>query len=124
MATFFGKATKILVGALSVIVQVANLFLGNIIVFEATEGVLFDWMSLLKSKLFWGVLIFNVIYYTLPFVLKQQNERIDEELEKAISEKSVELINFVAESVKQKDFESSNKTIKVLDKFQKRRRKW
>lgn len=123
MAIFFRKFTQVFVGILSVIVQVANLFLGNIIVFEATEGITFNWVGLLHSKLFWGVLIFLVIYYSIPLILKQQDRIVDEQLEQAISNNSVELIKIATESAKEKDFESSKKALKVLDRLQKRRRR-
>lgn len=123
MSVLFKNATKIIVGVVSALIQVANLFLGNIIVFETTEGVKFNWIGLLRSKLFWVVLIAMVIYYLIPFAIKQQEITVDERLEEAISDSSIKLISFATESAQKKDFESSKSAIKILDKIQKRRRR-
>lgn len=46
----------------------------------------------------------------------------DKKLEDAISENSVRLINVATEQIINKDFESSEKTLKALDQIMKRRR--
>lgn len=121
MAIIFKKTARIIIGIISATIQVANLFIGNIIIYETTEGVKFDWMALVKNKLFWIVSIFIMIYYLIPVIARQHVNIVDERLEQAISDNSIELINFATESVKNGDFESSKKAIKMLDKIQKRR---
>lgn len=119
---FFQKRSKIFAGVLSAIVQVANLFIGNIIVYESTEKVRFDWMMLLKSWLFWLVLICTVIYYAIAQAVKQESEKIDEAVEKAISDSSTEIIKIVTKNAQSGNFESCKEAIKLFDKMQKRRR--
>lgn len=123
MMIFFRRIPKIFVGVISGIVQVANLFVGNIIVYETTEGIKFNWMQLLRSKLFWIVLILTVAYYAIAYAIKQHSDEVDSKLEEAISDNSIKLLNLATENAEKGDFESSEKAIKILDKIQKRRQK-
>lgn len=120
---FLRKIPKPLVGVISGIIQVANLFIGNIIVYETTEKIKFDWMRLLKSPLFWIVLIITVAYYIIVYTMKQHNNEVDNKLEEAISNNSIKLVNLATENAEKGDFESSEKAIKILDKIQRRRQK-
>lgn len=120
MKIIFGKITRIIVGVISLLIEVSNLFLGNIIIYEATEGITFDWLQLLKSPMFWVIIIVNVIYQTLPLIIKQRENKTDNEIEKAISKSSVKLIGIVVESAKKGNFEVANKTLEIFDKVQER----
>ena len=123
MRYIFGTITKILVAVFSIIFQVANMFLANIIIYEVTEGIKFNWNLLFTNKLFWIVIVLTFIYYAIPLIIKQKSDSVDEALEEAISEGSVSLVHSIAESAQNGDFESSRKMIKILDQIQKRRRK-
>lgn len=123
MRYIFGTVTKVLVAFLSFIIQVANMFLANIIVYEATEGVQFNWGLLFKNAWFWIVVILTLVYYAIPFVIKQKNDSVDEALESAFSKGSVTLVGAITKSAQNGDFESCKKMMKILDEMQKRRRK-
>ena len=123
MRYIFGTITKIFVAAFSIIFQVANMFLANIIVYEATEGIKFNWNLLFTNKLFWIAIACTLIYYAIPLIIKQKSDSVDEALEKAISRGSVSLVHSITESAQNGDFESSKKMIKILDQIQKRRRR-
>ena len=123
MKIIFGKITKIIIAVLYFIIQIANMFLANIIVYEVTEGVKFDWILLFKSPGFWIVTVITFIYYSIPFIIKQKDNYIDEALEKALSNSSVKIVNSITYSVQNGDFESCKKSLKILDQIQKRRRK-
>ncbi len=123
MRHFFGTVTKFLVAVLSIMIQIANMFMANIIVYEVTEGVQFNCELLLKNKGFWTVTIITFVYYAIPFIIKQKNDSVDEALEEAFSNGSVALVNSITESAQNGDFESSRQMMKILDQIQKRRRK-
>lgn len=123
MNSLFSKAAKIIVAILSVVGQVANLFLGNILVYEATEPHPFNWLRLFKNPVFWTICVFTIVYYFLSSVVNHRNRVVDENVEKAISESTVEIIQTITENVKKEKFESAEKAIKVLDKMQRRSRK-
>ena len=123
MSYIFGKITKILVAAFFIILQVANMFIANIIIYEVTEGIKFSWNLLLTNKLFWIFIVLAFIYYTIPLIIKQKNDSVDEALEKAFSKGSVSLVHSITKSAQNGDFESSRKMIKILDQIQKRRRR-
>ena len=55
--------------------------------------------------------------------MKQKAHEVDEEVERAISENSVKILNLVGNNVEAGDFESVNRSLKVLSKLQKRRQK-
>ena len=123
MGVIFGKATKVFVAIFSPLIQVANLFIGNIIVYEATTGIRFIWINLLKNLLFWIVLGVTVAYYVIALFIKQREHEVDEDLEKAISQSSVQLIDIATQRIRDGDFESSKKILKSLDWIQKRRQR-
>ena len=123
MIYIFGKMAKILVATFSFLVQVANMFLANIIVYEATEGIKFNVNMLFTNKLFWITIAFNLVYYAIPLIIKQKSDSVDEALEEAISQGSVSLVHSITQSAQNGDFESSKKMMKILDQIQKRRRK-
>ena len=123
MKYVFSTATKILIAVISIITQLANMFWSNIIIYEITEGLRFDWNLLVKNLGFWIILGINLLYYTSALAIKQKTKSVDEAVEEAISRNSVKLINSIAKSAQSGDFESCKKTLKVLDQIQKRRRR-
>lgn len=123
MKYVFSTATKILIAVISIITQLANMFWSNIIIYEITEGLRFDWNLLVKNWGFWIILGINLLYYTSALAIKQKTKSVDEAVEEAISRNSVKLINSIAKSAQSGDFESCKKTLKVLDQIQKRRRR-
>lgn len=123
MEILFNKATRVAVTVISVLIEVANLFLGNIIVYEVTEGVSFDWMGLLKNRLFWGVLILAVIYHFIPFIIKRSDSDVNERVEKAIADSSIKLIKDATKSAHNGNYESAEKLLSFFDKIRIRRGK-
>lgn len=123
MKYVFSTATKILIAVISIITQLANMFWSNIIIYEITEGLRFDWNLLVNNWGFRIILGINLLYYTSALAIKQKTKSVDEAVEEAISRNSVKLINSIAKSAQSGDFESCKKTLKVLDQIQKRRRR-
>lgn len=50
-------------GVLSGLIQIANLFVGNIVIYETTTGIEFQWGRLLQSRFFWAVILLQVLYF-------------------------------------------------------------
>ena len=123
MSFIYTKASKILVAIVSLIFELANAFGGNIIIYEVTEGINFNWELLLKNRFFWIILIIDIIYYAIPIIIHQELQSNDKKLEEAISNNSVKLVDLATDFAANGDFASSKKVLKILDKFQKRRRK-
>ena len=123
MQFLFSKVSRIIAGIISGIIQVSNMFLGNIIIYESTEKIKFDWYALLSNRLFWIVVIVTVIYYSIPLIIKQNEAVKDEALDKAISDSLVKIVDLVAKNAKQGNYESCDKLLNVLDKLKKRGRK-
>ena len=120
----FNKPAKIVFGVLTALIQVANLFLGNIIVYEVSESTKFDWMKLLKSKLFWFVFIAMAIYYLISYFVNQTAHKADGGLEEEIDRSSIKLLNIATDNAERGDFESSERTIKILNKIRRKRGRW
>lgn len=124
MHVIWSKAAVIFFTLLGAVIQIANLFVGNIIVYEATEKVKFDWEKLLHSKLFWFVVIVQLSYYLLSFLLSRVAKANDNRAVRAIERNIVKLINTAEKMARKKDFENAEKTLDILDKLVERRKKW
>ena len=112
MDKLFSKSTRILIAIISTLIQVANIFLGNVIVYEATENIKFDWIKLLKNPLFWVIFICTLVYFIIGGIFTQKQYNIDEKLETAISEGSVKIVNIAVENIRKGSFESAKKHLK------------
>lgn len=123
MEILFRKATRVAITIILALIEVANMFLGNIIVYEVTGGVVFDWMGLLKNRLFWGVLILAVVYHSIHHIIKRSNSNANARVEKAIADSSVKLIKEATKNVHKGNIESANETLTFFDEVQKRREK-
>ena len=118
----FGALGKLLFGILSIALQIANALVGNILVFESTENVRFNWFALLKNPLFWILLTITLIYYLFSLIVHQASVT-DEALDEAYSKHSIELLDDISNYAKEGKFTSCKKTFKVFDQIQKRRAK-
>ncbi|MBP5428795.1 MAG: hypothetical protein J6Z04_05885 [Clostridia bacterium] len=116
----FGTLAKILVGVLSIISHIINLFGSNIIVIEVTEGISFNYQALLKSKMFWIMLVITAVYYLAALCFNRSSNAIDESIAQALNIGSIVLLSNAITSAQQNDFISSKKFLKMFDQFQKR----
>ena len=123
MRWFFSKIICILIEILGIVINVANAFLTNIAVYEVTSGLSFDWGKLLTNKLFWIVFVSQIAYGIAAFCVNAKNKSSDERLKKAIEDEEIVLVGEIGNKVKEGDFVSVNKIIKVLDKLQRRRKR-
>lgn len=119
MNYFFSKISRIIAIVFAVLLEIANMFIGNIIQFS--DGFSFDWNKLLHSPFFWIVIIISVVYHSIPFVTRQDEKETDEALDKAFSQTEVSILKSIPTVFREKDFESLDKAIDVLDDLQNRR---
>ena len=104
------------------VIQTANLFLANIVIYEASTGVSFDFGALLNNYIFWIIVIIQIIYFIASYTIRSTNRKTDDEVESAIQNGSIMLVNQVVGYSEKGDFVSANKVLKLLKKIQKERR--
>jgi len=95
--------------------------LGNVIVNEASTGFPINWRLIFTNKWFGIAFILQLIVLLSYLLINRITRKTDEELEKAYRTSEIILVNEAAEQAKRKDFTSSKKTIKIIDKLRRRR---
>lgn len=107
------------------IIFVANLVLGDIIVYEVTEGVRFDWSALGQNTTFWIVVAFQLVYLIVCLLVRTKDSKADEVIknaletdyslvEQAYEQGMSDLISQAVAFAKVKDFKSAGKTMRLL----------
>ena len=120
---FCSRLTTILIIVVSAIVGVANLFLGNILVYEATTKLKFDWNALLHSYVFWIVVGINLLYHTFKYCYKRQERVIDDRVSMAFDDNIIDLMKAATEAVKRGDYDTAKRVQKALKQCQKQKRR-
>lgn len=123
MRWLFNAAICILIELLGIVINIANAFLTNIVIYEATSGFSFDWSLLISNRIFWITLVIQLAYGIITICVHIKNKNSDGRLVEAIEDKEIELLSQVVVYSEKGDFDSANKVIKILDKFEKRRKK-
>ena len=123
MRWLFNKVSCFLIEILGIVINIANAFLTNIAVYEASNGLSFDWGLLFSNPLFWVISITQFAYGIATVCVHIKNRNSDKRLKQAIEDKEIALITQVVSYSKKGDFDSANKVIKILDKFEERRTK-
>ena len=121
MALFQNKVLIFLSHALLFVIDFANLFLSDILMFEATEKVSFDYKAMLHNKLFWVLLASHLVHIILTTFIKCKSSANDQRIQDAISDQQIELIKKAAEDAKSGKFKKAKELIKMYDKLAKRR---
>ena len=121
MAFFQNKLLIFLSHALLFIIDWGNLFLSDIIMFETTEKVSFDFKAMLHNKWFWVLLVLHFVHIILTTFIKGRASVYDQRVQDAISDQQIELLKNVVEDAKEGKFKKSKELIKVYDKLAKRR---
>lgn len=121
MAFFQNKLLIFLSHALLIIIDFGNLFLSNIIMFETTEKVSFDYRAMLHNKWFWILLVLHFVHIILTTFIKCRSSVYDQRVQEAISDQQIELLRNAVEDAKKGKFKKSKELIKIYDKLTKRR---
>lgn len=114
------KKTVCLTVVLGFLAHTANIFLGNIAVFEASTGHKFNFMALLHNPYFWIILAIQILSVFLSFI-KHEKQKRSQEADSTL-EQYVELYfkNFADQASdysKAGDFVSAKQAIEVLNKI-------
>lgn len=121
MGSIYRTPVRIAVAILDLILNIANLFLGNIVIYETTTKIKFDWMALLHSYVFWGIVILHILYEALACALKYKAHKVDEKVIAALDNSIIDLIGFENEVIKKGDCDSLKRVQKALKKIYRRR---
>ena len=121
MAFFQNKLLIFFSHALLLIIDFGNLFLSNIIMFETTEKVSFDYRAMLHNKWFWILLVLHFVHIILTTFIKCRSSVYDQRVQEAISDQQIELLRNAVEDAKKGKFKKSKELIKIYDKLTKRR---
>lgn len=121
MRLFFSKAIFVLIQLFCVILNIANSFLSDVAMYETTSGLSFNWWLLVTKPSFWIIIILQVLYAIATAYITIKNEKSDARLKKAIEDQEIKLMSQAVNFSKKGDFDSANKVIKILDKFEERR---
>ena len=121
MNYLFSKISRVIEIIFAILLEIANMFVGDII--KISDGFSFDWNKLFRSPFFWIVIIISVLYHSIPFIVKQDEKEKDQALDYAYSQTERSLLEAIPSVFREKDFESLDKAIEVLDDLQTRRKK-
>ena len=109
------------------VVQIANMFLSNVAIYEVTMGVKFDFSLLLKNVFFWIVLILQIAYAGFCIIIKIFSKTADDEALKEINavfdQMAIDLEDEFKNRIKSGDFVSTKKILRHLKRIKKERRK-
>ena len=103
-------------GVLSGLIQIANLFVGNIVIYETTTGIEFQWGRLLQSRFFWAVILLQVLYFFFRYAYNQHADKTDDEISRAIDRSIIKLYKIAGKRTIQRDFEDAKKHYQLLTK--------
>lgn len=116
------KILCVLVEVVGCIMQLANLFLGNIVIYEVTNGATFDYGALLNNPTFWFVFIFQVAYFILSWYVRSTNRQTDETVEEALRNGKIQLIKQVVSDAGKHNFVDANKVFRLFEKMDRKGR--
>ena len=101
----------------------ANIFLADILMYEVTEKVSFDYIRLFKNPLFWIIIILQLLDAFACIVLNNNAHKDDKIVEKAYANGKKDLIGVTVDYVKSGDFYRAEKSIEILDKLEDQQKK-
>lgn len=103
---------------LCTIIQLANSFLTNISIYEASEGVSFDFSKLLSNRTFWLVLVLQIVWIILCVIANRLQAHDDSAVKDAYANGTIALIDHAVDCSKKGDYYSAERTLKILDKLE------
>lgn len=127
MSFFRNKIFCIILELLATAIQIANTFLTDVAIYEASTGLRFDFSLLLKNVFFWIVLILQFAYAIFCFIIEVLSTNADnkalERINDAYDNIAADLESEYKTRIKIGDFVSAKKILKELKKIKKERRK-
>lgn len=127
MSFFRNKLFCIILELFATAIQIANMFLADVAIYEASTGLSFDFSLLLKNVFFWIVLILQFAYALFCIIIRALSTNADNEALKSINDTldkmAADLESEYTKRIKSGDFVSAKKILKELKKIKKERRK-
>ena len=123
MMYFFRKTTIILLEFILGFINLLIAILSNIVVYEVSTGLSFDFSRLFSAKLFWIIVTLQLVYFIAYCVINRISEETDERIDDAYISGEIKLIEKAVDYSERGDFSSARKIIRIVDKFRKRRRR-
>lgn len=110
--------------AIQIIMFVADFalaFYQDIVIYEITEGIRFNWTILINNKPFW-ILIFGQVIHLLLWLLSEQRtkKRIQEEnrrLARAIEASEIIIVRSIPGLIEQDRLETANEALNILQRL-------
>ena len=120
---FQNKLLNFCVQASIFIFDFANLILSDILMYEVTEGVSFDYQAMLHNQWFWILLLIHFSHVMLMIIVKHKNSMNDHRVETAIEDQQVSLLKQIPKRSKKGEYEDAVQVLMLIDELEKRRHK-
>ena len=120
---FQNKLLNFFVQALIFIFDFANLILSDILMYEVTEGISFDYQAMLHNQWFWILLLIHFSHVMLMIIVKHKNSMNDHRVETAIEDQQVSLLKQIPKRSKKGEYEEAVQVLMLIDELEKRRHK-
>lgn len=104
------------------VIHTANLFMTDILMYEVSTGLAFDYSQLLQNHIFWMTLIAQLVDVFICAVLNRFVKSNDKVVEQAYANGTKKLISVAVDYTKNGDFISAEKTIEILEKLEYRKK--
>lgn len=121
MLFFQNKLLVILAHLLLFLMDFANMFLTDIMIYEVTEGVSFDYNAMLHNVIFWVLLVLHLLHIIVTIFVNKKNDTNDEAVKEAIAREQIKLLSQTTLQTKKGNFEEADNVLKIYDKLAKRR---
>lgn len=121
MLFFQSKLLIFLAHALLFVIDFANMFLTDILMYEATTGVTFNYNVMLHNVLFWVLLGLHLVHIIITIFISKKNVTNDQAVEEAIAREQIKLLSHATLQTEKGNFEKADKVLKMYDKLAKRR---
>jgi len=123
MILFQNKLLVFLAHGLLLVVDFANLFMTDVLMYEVTTGLTFDYNLMLHNPLFWILLSLHILHIILTAAINIKNSSNDLIVEKAISRQQKKLLSATTSEAKKGNFYNAEELIRIYDELAERRRK-
>lgn len=114
-------ASKLLCALFQIIcfvIHTANLFMTDILMYEISTGLAFDYTQLLHNRIFWGILVLQLLDVLVCVALNCLAKNDDKVVEHAYANGKMKLINVAVDYAKNGNFYSAEKSIEILEKLE------
>lgn len=121
MVFFQSKTLIFLSHAFLGVIDFANLFLTDILMYETTTGIKFDFNAMFHNLFFWVLLALHILHIIITTLINRKNSDNDQAVEEAIAKNQIELLSQATSQTEKGEFEKARKVMKMYDQLAKRR---